>query len=209
MSKLYNNKKQEAEFHLLTPRKISPQDCRTIKDAFKALECDHVYVIAEQTPDFNCIGWAIGVKAFLDPRDQINPHYSSRVLRDDIGRYEYTANKESCMKASLKFFDAYKGRSVLPQKDYKAVDHIPSTPQDDTIAFYFLPGIDDVNQGKGFTHAARYVKDIESWVSDLWTSKLGQYKLITHDEDDLNGDFYGDPLCYLVPRDQDSTHDEL
>ena len=51
---------------------------------------------------------------------------------------------------------------------------------------------------KGFQHAARYVAEVNSWVSDVWTSKLGQYKLMTHDEHELDGDVYGHILCYLV-----------
>lgn len=203
MSSLYNNKNQESEFHLLQPRKISTKECNDVKKAFQLLDCDHSFVIAEQTPEFNCIGWGIGVRAFIDPTREINPHYNTKQVYDTINGhqlYRYNEDKKDCMQAVAKFFDAYKERSVLPQKQYKAVSDIDHPPQDDTIAFYFLSWEEGLkpNEGRGFTHAARYVEDVNSWVSDMWTSKLGKYKLITHGEDDLNDSIYGNPLCYLV-----------
>ena len=92
----------------------------------------------------------------------------------------------------------------------QAVSDIDHSPQDDTIAFYFLSGEEGLkpNEGRGFTHAARYVEDVTSWVSDMWASKLGRYKLLTHGEDDLNNSIYGNPLCYLVPEKTNTeTHD--
>ncbi len=65
---------------------------------------------------------------------------------------------------------------------------LPSVVLDDTIAFYFIEGEEGTrpDQLKGFAHASRYVKDLDSWVSDIWTSKLGPYKLITHNLDELS-----------------------
>ena len=50
-------------------------------------------------------------------------------------------------------------------------------------------------------NAARYVEDINSWVSDIWTSKLGPNILVTHNEHELEGTTYGHILCYLVSAD--------
>lgn len=79
-------------------------------------------------------------------------------------------------------------------------------PQDDTIAFYFKEGKDQFEEraivSKGFQHAARYIEDVNHWVSDVWISKLGQYKLMTHEEHELSGETYGYILCYLVPDDR-------
>ena len=102
------------------------------------------------------------------------------------------------------FFDHYSQKSVLPKKnDYIAVDEISYPPEDDTIAFYFKDGEETFDSNeikyKGFQHASRYVKDVNSWVSDVWTSKLGEEMLITHMEHELDGVTYGYILCYLVP----------
>ncbi len=71
---------------------------------------------------------------------------------------------------------------------------------DDTIAFYFKEGKEIFDeQGidyKGFQHAARYVEDVNSWVSDI---------LITHNEHELDGEAYGYVLCYLVPEDSNTN----
>ena len=80
MSTLYNNKKQESEFHLLPPRKVSSNECDDIKKTFQSLDCDHSFVIAEQTLDFNCIGWGIGVRTFISPAREINPHYNTKQI---------------------------------------------------------------------------------------------------------------------------------
>jgi hypothetical protein len=86
----------------------------------------------------------------------------------------------------------------------------PTPPSDDTIAFYFKEGeevFDEVKREvspKGFQHASRYVKDVNSWVSEIWTSKLGQNVLITHNEHELDGETYGYILCYLVPEDRNA-----
>lgn len=99
--------------------------------------------------------------------------------------------------------------SVLPKKDsYKAVEEISNPPSDDTIAFYFKEGAESFDSDqisyKGFQHASRYVKDVNSWVSEIWTSKLGPNVLITHNEHELDGETYGYILCYLVPEDRNT-----
>jgi hypothetical protein len=119
----------------------------------------------------------------------------------------YRKDTSTCLKATKSFFDEYSDNSVLPAKDnYIAVEKISYPPLDDTIAFYFKEGkeIFDADKNeisyKGFQHAARYVKDVNSWVSEIWTSKLGPNVLITHKEHELDGETYGYILCYLVPE---------
>jgi len=220
---LYNNQKQEALFHLHDPIGASIADCDPIRKDFTDFKCEKSYVLAERTTEYNCIGWAIGVKKFIDPTIYINLHYSQKEEHDTLvsttGRsnpvtlYKYISNTESCMKAVKLFFEEQKDSSILPRKDkYVATDKIPNTPLDDTISFYFKAGDDQLEgsmiERKGFQHAARYVADVDNWVSDIWTSKLGSYKLMTHKEHELDGDVYGSPLCYLVPEKPDiATHD--
>ena len=216
---LYNNQKQETLFHLHDPIAASIADCDPIRKDFTDFKCEKSYVLAERTTEYNCIGWAIGVKKFIDPTRYINLHYSQKEEHDTLvsttGRsnpvtlHKYISNIESCKKAVTLFFEEQKDSSILPKKDkYVATDKIPNTPLDDTIAFYFKEGQDQVVGRditiKGFQHAARYVKDVNSWVSDVWTSKLGEYKLMTHEEHELDGDIYGYILCYLVPMDRNT-----
>ena len=115
----------------------------------------------------------------------------------------------ACLDATKSFFDEYKENSVLPKKDdYLAVDEIPANPLDDTIAFYFKEGEETFEESKisykGFKHAARYVREVNSWVSEIWASKLGPNMLVTHGKNELVGEKYGDILCYLVPKDRNS-----
>lgn len=197
------------------PKKSTVSDCVPIEGAFKNFNCKESYILAEPTQDFNCIGWAIGVKEFIDPTTHINKHYTARTFAGQViekygGKesyndlHNYTPNASACNDAAKLFFEEYKKHSVLPSKDYySAAADIPDIPLDDTIAFYFKPGSDRLEDGvisvKGFQHAARYVSDVNHWVSDVWTSKLGQYRLMTHDKHELDGEIYGEILCYLIP----------
>ena len=215
---LYNNKKQEKEFNLQIPQKATLVDCSPLK-GFVNFDCSKSYVLAQSTGDFNCIGGAIGVKDFIDPTQEINKFYTQKTVIGHlsvtfysasspslIALHKYQKDSSACMAATKTFFEKYKDNSVLSKKDdYIAVDKISSPPKDDTIAFYFKDEPDEVvgiNVNiKGFQHASRYVEDINIWVSDIWTSKLGEYKLMTHEEHELDGDIYGHILCYLIPED--------
>ena len=181
---LYNNKKQEQLFHLHNPQK-SAVDCSTLKGYFpNFLNCEKSYVLAEPTSEFNCIGWAIGVREFIDPQKHINKHYNAKTYVGGINvEYanrakltiplsDYEKNPSACLKATAAFFDEYSDNSVLPKKDnYIAVEKISYPPSDDTIAFYFKEGEEVFGEvkrevsPKGFQHASRYVKDVNSWVS--------------------------------------------
>lgn len=223
---LYNNKKQEKLFHLHDPKKSTSVDCDPIKDAFSDFACEKSYILAQPTGEFNCIGWAIGVKLFIDPTQQINKYYTEKISIGDlmvkyhsgvtssVTLYEYKKSSSACMESTKLFFENHKDHSVLLKKaNYVAVNKIPHPPLDDTIAFYFKEGKDEFEGkeivSKGFQHAARYIEDVNSWVSDVWTSKLGQYKLMTHNEHELDGTIYGHILCYLTSNDSGISHDEL
>jgi len=218
---LYNNKKQEEYFYLHEPHQADSMDCR-IMAAFKDFKCSESYVLAERTTEYNCIGWAIAVKDFIDPAKHINKYYNSKQKINDlvttdekkvVGHlYRYEPNILDCQNSIKKFFDEYKELSVLPNKEnYIAVGSIPNTPKDGSIAFYFISGdedfIEDRISHKGFSHAARYVEEVHSWVSDVWTSKFGQYKLMTHEKFELMGDVYGSILCYLTPKGQSFAYE--
>ena len=219
---LYNNKKQEQLFHLKKPFATPHQDCIELQRYFpNFLSCDKSNILAYPTGEFNCIGWAIGVKQFIDPVEEINKHYNDKSdtglsisvtypngATSSISLKNYQKDSSECKNAVKLFFDHHNQNSVLPKKDdYIAMDKISYPPADDTIAFYFKEGEEtfDANaiEYKGFQHAARYVEDVNSWVSDVWTSKLGEEMLITHMEHELDGATYGHILCYLVPVNQD------
>ncbi len=212
---LYNNQKQRELFHLHDPQKANSSDCNPLS-GLKEFECDKSYVLADASPEFNCIGWAVGVKELLPPEKVINKHYSSKSFLGDIiydangeikvlyRLHNYEKNVTDCKISVTNFFNEYRDLSILPNKNsYTAVESVSNPPIDDTIAFYFKAGKETVDQNdiryKGFLHAARYVEDVHSWVSDVWISKFGQYKLMTHDKYELIGDAYGDILCYLIP----------
>lgn len=215
MTVLYNNTKQTQKFGLKEPHRASFKECRPIKAFFKSFNCTNAFILVESTRSFNCIGWAVGVKDFLDPVKHLNIHYTAKqsvgdlVSKDVKGNikatyslYNYTQDTEVCKSAAIKFFDAQKSNTVLPDTNYKAVDSIQDKPLDNTIAFYFKGCVEVLDpshgiQYCGFQHAARFIKDVDQWVSDIWTSKLGPHQLITHQQDELKE--YGDILCYLEP----------
>jgi hypothetical protein len=193
---LFNNEKQKELFQLQYPHKASTEDCAPIKGIFENFHCKDSYVLSQRSLEYNCIGWSIGVKKFIDPTTEINPYYSSKseigtvtyTLRGKTSTtsiYQYMEQSESCKIAVTDFFNKFKEESVIPQKNtYIAADSITDPPPDDTIAFYFKAGDEDATSSKierkGFQHAARYTEELNEWVSDVWSSKLGQYKLMTH-----------------------------
>jgi hypothetical protein len=73
--------------------------------------------------------------------------------------------------------------------------------------FYF-------DKNNEFLHGARYVENLlETEVINRWTSKLGQSILISHELDDLQGEYslYGDNIAYatIINTEQINNHDEL
>ncbi len=128
MNHLYNNKKQEELFHLHDPQKSTAEDCLPVK-VFDKYDCEKSYVLAQPTEEFNCIGWAIGVKKFIDPTQQINKHYNEKTgigdlmvkyhtgITSSITLYEYKEGSLACMEAVKSFFEEYKVNSILPKKD--------------------------------------------------------------------------------------------
>lgn len=208
---LYRDKTQKKLFHLHKPTKIDHDTCGFLEKIFPKYQCYQSYELADVNEDFNCIGWAIGVHHFIDPNVYINQHYKTRFVYANIATYklyEYHKNASSCMEAVKIFFDQNTDTSVLINKpQYKPTEFITQPPDDNTIAFYFKSGRDQFIQEskkislipQGFSHAARYVSEVDNWVSDVWTSKLGQHKLVTHGKVELTGETYGEILCYLVP----------
>ena len=222
MSSLYNNRKQEELFYLQEPQEVTANECNFLKGYFSNFKCEKSRVLAQDTEEFNCIGWAMGVKNFIEPKE-INKYYEAKEIYRMVGSkytlktfplHNYEKNAAACMQAIDAVFEEYHDDSVLPQKnDYVAIDTLSSPLQDDTIAFYFKDGQEasrNNRDAKGFQHAARYVKDVNGWVSEVWISKLGGYKLITHGEHELEGEYYGDILCYLIPNyGANGGHDDL
>lgn len=211
MTKLYHDKTQQKLFRLHKPIKIDDDTCEFLEKIFPKYQCYQSYELADVTRDFNCIGWAIGVNYFIDPNENINLHYHARFVYANIAAlslYQYDKSVNSCMEAVKTFFDQNTAPSVLANKyKYQPTEFITYPPADNTIAFYFKSGRDQFKEEggriivipQGFSHAARYVSEVDNWVSDVWTSKLGQHKLVTHKEVELTGETYGEISCYLVP----------
>ena len=81
---LYDNDEQKQLFNLHIPRK-SAVDCDKLRMHFpNFLNCENSYVLAEPTLEFNCIGWAIGVREFIDPAKGINKYYHNKISVGEI-----------------------------------------------------------------------------------------------------------------------------
>ncbi len=143
MITLYNNKKQEKLFHLHSPIQATYQDCAILKLLFpNFLDCEKSHLLAQPTGEFNCIGWAIGVKKFINPVKYINKHYNEKTNTGDSVSVQYANGAISsiplryykkdisaCMRATKSFFDEHNKNSVLSKKDsYIAVDKISYPP---------------------------------------------------------------------------------
>ena len=142
---------------------------------------------------YNCIGWAVGIRDWLDP-----------------SMITALAQRNGSPVSAINMFLTMMGKtygksaSALHDKNIiKIVDKLQVEPQGCTplypsqstaehdVSFYF--------KGDECTHAARYVNKINGTDITSWTSKLGKYLLVTHTLADLSDNSatasYGVPVC--------------
>ena len=196
---------QKEFFNSHEPRKLTKDECNTLKYYFPKFICKTSYVVAESTGDYNCIGWGVGIKQFLDPRANISIFYNAKSVVDieitpdnnPIMLFNYKKDQDSCLDAVSNFYKKFKHESILSEIEYYAKSSIQELPKNNTIAFYFKECMDIINsasqlEGCGISHAARYI-------NQSWTSKFGSYVLATHSSEDVEQGYYGEILCYLEP----------
>lgn len=133
---------------------------------------------------YNCIGWALGITKWLDPRE-ITAHIKS-------GKTKGGAIDQFIKDKSLIYNETHVSNIGKIVDKLHSIPHAPSKPIDDnTVAFFF----DSKDQCQ---HGARYIEILDNKPLNKFTSKLGGYITISHDEDDLLGASspYGENLHY-------------
>jgi hypothetical protein len=176
---------------------LSHYNPKTLKNICE-LEKFECIVDIQYYATYNCIGWAIGVTKWVNPSD------ITAYIKEGL----------SVSKAINSFLDdKAKLYEKSPANILNIVDDLSSIAKSDveltnnTVVFYF-------DKNNEFLHGARYVENLlETEVINRWTSKLGQSILISHELDDLRGEYslYGDNIAYatIINTEQINNHDEL
>jgi len=145
---------------------------------------------------YNCIGWAIGVTKWVNPSD---------ITAYAKGGLSITEAINSFLDDKAKLYAKSSSNILHIVDDLNSLSGNNVKLDNNTVAFYF----DSNNE---FLHGARYVETLlETEMINRWTSKLGQSILISHELDDLRGEYslYGDNIAYAVLITKDQGHDEL
>jgi len=154
------------------------------------------YVYEEFRLSYNCIGWALGIRDWIDPK---------------------LLNKKPVTESALTTFIS-EVSSLYPIGDHRltldiitdlkttkssCLTRIDGKEGDKDVAFYFKKNM--------LTHAARFVNEIEKEAVNSWTSKLGEEILVSHRIDDLNdhslNSTYGIATCFSYAN--YNLHNEL
>lgn len=164
---------------------MSAMDKRnTIIKLFPGLKHDSdFYVTSEQTFDYNCIAWALGISNYRfwpvvrDENGKIVPveNYDER---EDLLYWPDGVARDESLSAFVSLFEHY---------GFEQCENPELEPNYTKIALY--------QQCGQCTHAARQLPN------GLWTSKLGPLNDIQHGSpQSLEGDFYGKVYCYMKKR---------
>lgn len=134
---------------------------------------------------YNCIGWAIGVTKWVDPSD-ITAYVEAG--------FSITEAINSFLDDKAKLYETSLSNILHIVDDLNSIIRNNIKLNNNTVAFYF-------NNNNEFLHGARYVETLlEEEPIYKWTSKLGRSILITHELDDLRGEYsmYGNNIAYAV-----------
>ncbi|MSO14385.1 hypothetical protein [Rickettsiales endosymbiont of Trichoplax sp. H2] len=145
---------------------------------------------------YNCIGWAIGVTKWVNPSD---------ITAYAKGGLSITEVINSFLDDKAKLYAKSSSNILHIVDDLNSLSDNNVKLDNNTVAFYF----DNNNK---FLHGARYVETLlETEMINRWTFKLGQSILISHELDDLRGEYslYGDNIAYAVLITKDQGHGEL
>lgn len=160
-----------------------------------------IYSLKEYLIVYNCIGWALGIRDWINPSSQECNYSASDFLSCFANLTQNFLNFISIKYNSNSEKKAFVQEDVISKLNKIAYcsEELPDINlinQEGTIAFYFKNGV--------MTHAARFVHELEGYVIDSWISKLGHDIMISHKLEDLagNNSLYGNPLCYLIPTKQ-------
>ena len=135
---------------------------------------------------YNCIGWAIGITKWVDPSD-ITAYIKngSSTILEAINLF---------LQEKAKLYEKSSANVFHIVKDLRSIDENDMKLANNTVAFYF-------NENHEFLHGARYIENLlETEAIHKWTSKLGQSILISHELDDLRGEYsiYGNNIAYAI-----------
>lgn len=148
---------------------------------------------------YNCIGWAIGVTKWVDPGDITAYIEAGFSITEAINYF---------LDDKAKLYETSSSNILHIVDDLNSVIGSNIKLNNNTVAFYF----DNNNQ---FLHGARYVETLlDGEEIYKWTSKLGRSILITHELDDLRGEYsiYGNNIAYAALigiEDQNQDSNEL
>lgn len=135
---------------------------------------------------YNCIGWALGITKWLDPHEITSYIIQGKNRQDAINQF---------IKDKFAIFNNSHISNVdtIVDKLHAINSSLPKPIANNTVAFFF-------DNSNGCQHGARFLKTLDNKLVDKWTSKLGAYITISHDESDLIGSTspYGVDMSYAI-----------
>ncbi len=150
---------------------------------------------------YNCIGWAMGVSKWLDPRE-IDAFTKTGKTKSEAIKLFIEDKKQEYDEDHISNID-----NILNQFNSFELANNTSV-NNNTVAFYF-------DDNAECTHGARFIENINGNAINKWTSKLGNNIAVTHELRDLMGEksIYGNILHYIgITEDKVKTqhhHEDL
>jgi hypothetical protein len=133
---------------------------------------------------YNCIGHALGISKWFDPKE-ITSH-----IQDGMTRHEAIA---TLIEDKRKIYSGLHESNFdhVVEELHPTKDSAENSIKENTVAFFF-------NETSGVClHGARYINKFHDQdIGGKWTSKLGSSITISHELPDLLGGAYGDGLYY-------------
>jgi len=176
-------------------RSLTTNEMNQLKGAFPQIDFNGINYLGDIDKDYNCIGWALGIKELISP-PVLGNYFMHKIKVHILSFFERKYSKDSIYKEAISQLLIDQKKLHL-QNDTNNFDHIldnkfvlldkcPVTPKNNTLAFYFSDNL--------CHHASRYITTFFNVVTDSWTSKLGQDMLISHKKlNDLYG-YYGNEV---------------
>lgn len=172
------------------PRSPTATEVTTLKSAFPALNTGAVLVCGEATTVYNCIAWSLGISyTWINPPSPLS-----------VFQTLYNTAADS----------THGGGSGLSWRANSDWSTLPAQSSSASIDGW---GLSITNM----THGSRLLQSAD-FPSAVWTSKLGEYLLITHNRTGLSGTNYGSiltsfaqvhPLPAALVADLERRHEEL
>jgi hypothetical protein len=147
---------------------------------------------------YNCIGWALGIRDWINPRFEDDRAVQKSNLNEFLGEVD-TRYHRGHPKKVLPILDSLETKSeiCLNPSSHHAKEY--------DVAFYF--------KDNELQHGSRYSEMIADKEIKSWTSKLGSGLLISHDltdlDDNMSNSTYGVAECIGAVHPEEHKHDEL